>query len=293
MSASDDETSRPAGYGPDNRLKKGRSGNPKGRPKSRSKLTSSAYDVILHRTLTITENEKQREATVEEALQFMTLQQALVGNRMSQCEVFKMIARREAALAKKQSSKPISSSITYEFEPTNALEALQLLEIASPDHSWGDHAVAKDKHPRLLLEPWAVQTAISRSRSLRPDEKDRAEVALHQRAFFAEVAEEIYLMSDEADAEADEVGDSRPPQSSRFAKDQSGNPRGQPKGMVSGIPNDAVLGQLVTIKDDGIERQVTADEAFLLYMAKQGLAGRESAARSTLATIKSAKLQRN
>ena len=98
-------------------------------------------------------------------------------------------------------------------------------------------------------------------------------------------------MSD--DAEADEVGYGRPPQSSRFAKGRSGNPKGRPKGKVSGIPYDAVLGQLVTIKDDGVERQVTADEAFLLYMAKQGLAGRESAARATLATIKSAKLLRS
>ena len=177
MNASDDETSHRAKYEHDTRFKKGRSGNPKGRPKSRSKLTSSAYDVILNRTLTITENKRQREATVEEALQFKTLHQALAGNRMAQREVFKMIAEREAALAKRQSSKPISSSITCQFEPTNALKALQLLEIALPDHSWGDYAVAKDKHPRLLLEPWAVQKVISRRRSRRPDEKDRAEVA--------------------------------------------------------------------------------------------------------------------
>ena len=98
-------------------------------------------------------------------------------------------------------------------------------------------------------------------------------------------------MSDEA--EADEIGYGRPPQSSRFAKGRSGNPNGRPRGKVSGIPYDAVLSQLVTIKDDGIERQVTAAEAFLLNMAKQGIAGREPAARATLAVIKSAMSQRS
>ena len=98
-------------------------------------------------------------------------------------------------------------------------------------------------------------------------------------------------MSDEA--EADEIGYGRPPQSSRFAKGRSGNPNGRPRGKVSGIPYDAVLSQLVTIKDDGIERQVTAAEAFLLYIAMQGLAGRDSAARETLAAIRSAMSQKS
>ena len=175
MSPPTNETSRPTGNGHDTRFQKGKSGNPKGRPKLRSRLTSSAYDVILDRTLIITENEKQREATVEEALQFKTLEQALAGNPMAQREVFKMIAEREAALAKTQSSTP-SCTITYENETMNALEALQFLGIALPDLTWADDEVAKDKHLRLLLEPWAVQKAISRRRSRRLDEKDRAEV---------------------------------------------------------------------------------------------------------------------
>ena len=49
---------------------------------------------------------------------------------------------------------------------------------------------------------------------------------------------------------------------------------------ITAPPYDAVLGQMVTIKEDGVERRVTAAEAFLLYMTKRGLEGDVAAARS-------------
>jgi hypothetical protein len=42
---------------------------------------------------------------------------------------------------------------------------------------------------------------------------------------------------------------------------------------------------MVTIEEDGIERRVTAAEAFLLYMAKRGLEGDVAVARSAMAAI--------
>jgi len=69
----------------------------------------------------------------------------------------------------------------------------------------------------------------------------------------------------------DDVGYGRPPVSTRFRKGQSGNPRGRPKGRKKEVPNDAVLGQTVTIREDGVEKTMTAAEAFLLSLAKQGL----------------------
>jgi Family of unknown function (DUF5681) len=79
-----------------NRFRKGTSGNPKGRPKSR-RASISDFDIIMDRTLTVTQDGKPREVTIEEALQHRTYQEAIKGNRASQREVLKMIAKREMA----------------------------------------------------------------------------------------------------------------------------------------------------------------------------------------------------
>src|SRR5258707_15778019 len=58
---------------------------------------------------------------------------------------------------------------------------------------------------------------------------------------------------------------------------------------VSQAPYEAVLGQMVTIREGGAERRVTATEAFLLHLSKRGLEGDGAAARATLALIEQAK----
>ena len=63
-------------------------------------------------------------------------------------------------------------------------------------------------------------------------------------------------------------------------------------GRRNGLPYDAVLGQLVTIREDGRERRVTAAEAFLLRMTKSGLAGNGPAGRAALAAIEAARAAR-
>jgi hypothetical protein len=51
------------------------------------------------------------------------------------------------------------------------------------------------------------------------------------------------------------------------------------------LPYDAVLGQEVTIRENGRERRVTAAEAFLLRLAKLGLDGDIAAAGAAIAAI--------
>lgn len=94
-------------------------------------------------------------------------------------------------------------------------------------------------------------------------------------------------------AEADDaVGYGKPPSASRFRKGQSGNLKGRPRNRTRDIPHDAILGQMVTIREDGRERRVTAAEAFLLQLTQKGLAGDSAAARSSLEAIEKARAAR-
>lgn len=88
------------------------------------------------------------------------------------------------------------------------------------------------------------------------------------------------------------IGYKRPPRDTRFKKGQSGNPRGRPKGRKTVIPYETVLGQTVTVREDGQERRITAAEAFLLQLTKQGLEGDGAAARASLAVIEEARRRR-
>ena len=91
------------------------------------------------------------------------------------------------------------------------------------------------------------------------------------------------------DDDNDGGGYGRPPRTTRFAKGQSSYPAGRPRGRHREAPYEAVLGQMVTIREGGAERRVTATEAFLLHLSKRGLEGDGAAARATLALIEQAK----
>lgn len=85
------------------------------------------------------------------------------------------------------------------------------------------------------------------------------------------------------------VGYKSPPTSTQFKKGQSGNPKGRPRNRKSKIPYDTVLGRMVTIREDGRERRITAAEAFLLHLTKKGLEGDSASARASLAAIEAAR----
>ena len=118
---------------------------------------------MFEKRVTVTQGGVDRELSVEEALQLRTYQDALAGNRAARREVLKMIAKREKAMADSglriQRKMPSVTSKMEPTEPRNADAAMCLLGIAAPDTSREEHNPGA-----LLLEPWAVQAALSRRR---------------------------------------------------------------------------------------------------------------------------------
>src|SRR3954451_12887874 len=90
----------------------------------------------------------------------------------------------------------------------------------------------------------------------------------------------------------EDVGYGRPPKASRFQKGKSGNPKGRPRNRHRDMPYDTLLGQMVTVREDGKERRVTAAEAFILQLTKKGLEGDSASARASLTAIETARAAR-
>ena len=143
-------------------FRKGRSGNPGGRPTASRGPRASAFDVLLEKTLTVPHHGGQREITVEEGVQQRTYRDALAGKRMAQREVSKWIVKREAWLPKHAPrASPRKITLFTSPDPDNADAALLLLGIAALDPERAD--IGADR-AQLLLEPWAVQAALGRRR---------------------------------------------------------------------------------------------------------------------------------
>lgn len=144
--------------GGDTRFQKGHSGNPAGRPKAR-RPHISAFDIIFDKTLTVTQNGTERELTVDEALQLQTYQAALKGSRMAIRTVLKMIEKREAALAKRDSApvRPVRIETAYDSDSANkAMEILGIGGLGEPSPGGGPGT------RQFQLHRWATQAAISR-----------------------------------------------------------------------------------------------------------------------------------
>lgn len=149
------------------RYTKGRSGNPKGRPHKAPVATTSAFDIILDRSVTVNQDGTTRELTVEEGLQLKTYQAALSGSRPCRREVLRMIVKREQWLAKKRPAKT-RINVLHSHDSRSADDAMILLGIASESAPLHDN----DPYRRLQLEPWAVEAAIRRLRPKRLSKKD-------------------------------------------------------------------------------------------------------------------------
>ncbi len=137
----------------DTRFKPGQSGNPRGRPPKPRRPNISAFEIVLDRRLTANVGGKDHELTVEEVLQQQTLKDALAGKRMAIRKVLKMIEKREAALAKKNTRPRAPVKMVTHYSADNANEAMRILGIAGTDPN----------HPnRWKVSAWATQAALGR-----------------------------------------------------------------------------------------------------------------------------------
>jgi hypothetical protein len=152
---------------------KGRSPNPGGRPRGSRAPQPSVFEVLVERTLTVTDRTGTREMMMEEALQQQTYERALNGDRMAGREVLKWIMKHDAWSAK-NAPKESPPAITNQKspDPDNADAALLLLGIAARNPAWAEF---DNDRAHLLLEPWAVQAALRRRRGgqrLTDEERD-------------------------------------------------------------------------------------------------------------------------
>ncbi|MFN0263231.1 DUF5681 domain-containing protein [Tepidamorphus sp. 3E244] len=144
------------------RFRKGQSGNPNGRPRKQAPARQkSAFDIVLDKTLTVTHDGVPRDLTVEEALQWKTYQSALSGSRLAQRQILKMIEKQEQARDNRPGKKPTANVriMTECKSPRTADEALRILGVITADT---DRPNPPGSPERMLIEAWAVQTALSR-----------------------------------------------------------------------------------------------------------------------------------
>jgi hypothetical protein len=83
------------------------------------------------------------------------------------------------------------------------------------------------------------------------------------------------------------VGYCKPPVHARFKKGKSGNPKGRSKSQTKSLISilDEALIKSVLVKDGGIERHITKQEAWLIQLVNQALAGNLVASRMLLKVI--------
>jgi Family of unknown function (DUF5681) len=140
------------------RFKSGQSGNPKGRPRKPKPSAPSPF-AILDDLLTVHEPNSVSELPLEEAMLIKTYQRAITGSSRTWKKIVKMILEREKLRLK--SRAPRSPRITRQIEedPENALQALEILGIASK--TAGANA-GSSQNAHLRLERWAVEAALRR-----------------------------------------------------------------------------------------------------------------------------------
>jgi len=140
------------------RFKRGQSGNPKGRPRKPKPPASSPF-AMLDELLMVHEPNSVSELPLEDAILIKTYQRAITGSLRAGKKIVKMILERQKLRFKSRALQAPRITSKLERDPENALDALEILGIASRE---ANASVGDSRNGYLRLERWAVEAALSR-----------------------------------------------------------------------------------------------------------------------------------
>jgi hypothetical protein len=134
------------------RFAKGRSGNPKGRPRGKAKALP--YESVLGQIVTVTESGQTKRITAAEAFLLKMMKDALGGDGAAMRDMLTTIEAAKPSRAAPDAAA-IKQLVFSVVKPGSVAGALQHLRMGKKLCAFTDRA-------RVLLEPWIVEAALAR-----------------------------------------------------------------------------------------------------------------------------------